>query len=166
METDHVREVSNRVRKQNPQRLMLFWATGSVSPDELLDVGVGDNHGLLVNLGGMLIEGVGGLGAEVAVSVVKIERINAVFAADTLELYSPFDPIDSVVTHGLIVIVCSEGRTAPRWAVESNLRSPLCEHHQSLWSKFPEKTFSTNPVTRSTFERFLLSTLHPEVPHL
>ena len=103
---------------------MLLWATGSVSPDELLDVGVGDNHGLLVNLGGMLIEGVGGLRAEVAVSVVKIERINAVFAADTLELYSPFDPIDSVVTHGSIVIVSSDGRTAPRWAVESNLRSP------------------------------------------
>jgi hypothetical protein len=52
-----------------------------------------------------------GLGAEVAVPGVEIECTDAVFAADTLELYSPFDPIGGVVFHGLIVIVCSEGRT-------------------------------------------------------
>jgi hypothetical protein len=40
-------------------------------PDELLDLGVGDNPGLVENLGGMPIEGVGGLGAEVAVFEVK-----------------------------------------------------------------------------------------------
>ena len=84
-----------------------------------------------------------GLGAEVALSVIEIERTNAVFAADTLELYSLFDPIDGVVTHGSIVILCPEGRMAPRWAVESNLRSPLYEHHRSLWLKFPEKSFPT-----------------------
>jgi hypothetical protein len=69
-----------------------------------------------------------GLGAEVAVPGVEIECTDAVFAADTLELYSPFDPIGGVVSHGLIVVRCSEGRTAPRWAVEGNLWSPLCEH--------------------------------------
>lgn len=73
----------------------------------------------------MPIDSRSGLGAEVAVSVVEIERTNAVFAAGTLELYSPFDPIDGVVTHGSIVALCSEGRTAPRWAVEGNLRRPL-----------------------------------------
>jgi hypothetical protein len=57
------------------------------SPDEVVDVGVGDNHGLVVNLGRMLIEGEGGLGAEVTVPVVEIERTNALFAADTLELH-------------------------------------------------------------------------------
>jgi hypothetical protein len=80
--------------------------------------------GLVVYLGGVPIDSRSGLGAKVAVSVVEIERTNAVFAADTLELYSPFDPIDGVVTHGSIVVLCSEGRTAQRWAVEGNLRSP------------------------------------------
>jgi hypothetical protein len=51
-----------------------------------------------VYLGSVPIDSRSGLGAEVAVSVVEIERTNAVFAADTLELYSPFDPIDDVVT--------------------------------------------------------------------
>ena len=91
----------------------------------------------------MPIDSRGGLGAEVAVSVVEFERTNAVFAAGTFELYPPFDPIDGVVTHGSIVVLCSEGRTAPRWAVEGNLRSPLCEHHRSLWLKFAEKSFPT-----------------------
>ena len=89
----------------------------------------------------MPIDSRSGLRAEVAVSVVEIERTNAVFAADTLELYSLFDPTDGVVTHGSIVVLCSDGRTAPRWAVEGNLRSPLCEHHRSLWLKFREKSF-------------------------
>jgi hypothetical protein len=78
-----------------------------------------------VYLGSVPIDSRSGLGAEVAVSVVKIERTNTIFAADTLELYFPFDPIDRVVTHSSIVVLCSEGRTAPRWAVEGNLLGAL-----------------------------------------
>lgn len=94
-----------------------------------------------MHLSSVLIDRRSGLGAEVAVSVVEIKGTNAEFAADTLELYSPFDPIDGVVTHGSIVVLCSEPRTAPRWAVEGNLRSPLGEHHRSLWLNFPERVF-------------------------
>jgi hypothetical protein len=65
----------------------------------------------MVHLGSVPIDSGSGLGAEVAVPGVEIECTDAVFAADTLELYSPFDPIGGVVFHGLIVIVCSEGRT-------------------------------------------------------
>ena len=71
----------------------------SGSPDELLDVGVGDNHGLVVNLGGMLIEGVGGLGAEVAVLKVEVKRADAVRAADAGELRTALDPLGCVVSH-------------------------------------------------------------------
>ena len=61
----------------------------------------------------MPIDSGSGLGAEVAVPGVEIECTGAVFAADTLELYSPFDPIvaSGVVSHGLIVVRCSEGST-------------------------------------------------------
>ena len=76
-------------------------------------------------LGSVPIDSGSGLGAEVTVSVVEIERTNAVLAPDTIELYSPFDPIDRVMTHGSILVLCSEGRTAPRLAVEGNLRNPL-----------------------------------------
>jgi hypothetical protein len=93
-------------------------------PDARLSIQGGIHGGLVVYLGSVPIDSLSGLGAEVTVSLVKIERTNAVFAADTLELYSPVDPIDDVVTHGSIVVLCSEGRTAPRWAVEGNLRSP------------------------------------------
>lgn len=140
-------------------------------------------------LGSVPIDSRSGLGAEVAVSVVEIERTNAEFAAATLELDFPFDPIDGVLTHGSIVVHCSEGTTAPRSAVEGNLRTSLSEHHRSLWLKFPGKIFqqpqaitlvnlvpaagvsrlcwlSTNLITRSTFERFLPSRLHPEVRHV
>ncbi len=61
----------------------------------------------------MPIDSGGGLGAEVAVPGVEIESTDAVFAANTLELYSTFDPIGGVVSHALIVVLCSEGRTHP-----------------------------------------------------
>ena len=75
----------------------------SGSPDELLDVGVGENHGLFVNLGGMLIEGLGGLGAEVAVLEIEVKRADAVRAADAGELRTALDPLGCVVSHKLIV---------------------------------------------------------------
>jgi hypothetical protein len=60
----------------------------------------------------MPIDSGSGLGAEVAVPGVEIECTDAVFAVDTLELYSTFDPIGGVVSHSLIVVLCSEeGRT-------------------------------------------------------
>ena len=59
----------------------------------------------------MPINGGSGLGAEVAVPGVEIECADAGFAADTLELYPQSDPIGGVVSHDLIVVLCSGGRT-------------------------------------------------------
>ena len=55
----------------------------------------------------MLIQGVGGLGAEVAILDVEVKRTDSVLAVDTLEKYSTFDPIGGVVSHGLIVVLSS-----------------------------------------------------------
>ena len=79
------------------------------SPNELLDVGVGDNYGLVVNLGGMLIERVGGLGSEVAVLEVEVKRADAVRAADAGELRTALDPLGCVVSHNLIVSPTTRG---------------------------------------------------------
>lgn len=61
----------------------------------------------------MLIEGVCGLGAEVAVADVEVKRTDSVLAVDTLENYSTFDPILGVVSHGLIVVLGSSRNDAP-----------------------------------------------------
>ena len=82
------------------------------------------HRGLVVHLGSVPINGGSGLGAEVAVPSVEIECADAGFAADTLELYPQSDPIGGVVSHDLIVVLCSGRKDAPRWAVEGNLRSP------------------------------------------
>ena len=50
-----------------------------------------------------MIEGVGGLGAEVAVLEVEVKRADAVRAADAGELRASLDPLGSVVSHHLIV---------------------------------------------------------------
>ena len=51
----------------------------------------------------MLIEGVGGLGAKVAVFGVEVKRTDAVRAADAGELRTAIDPLGFVVSHNLIV---------------------------------------------------------------
>ena len=56
----------------------------------------------------MPIDGGSGLGAKVAVPGVEIECIDAMFAADALELYSPYRPIGGVVSQDLIVVLRSE----------------------------------------------------------
>jgi hypothetical protein len=51
----------------------------------------------------MLIEGVGGLGAEVTILEVEVKRADAMRAADAGELRASLDPLGSVVSHDLIV---------------------------------------------------------------
>jgi len=94
------------------------------SPDELLDVGVGDNHGLVVNLGGVLIEGVRGLRAEVAVLEVEVKRADAVRATDAGELGAALDPLSSVVRHNLIVSPRRRGNAALWSGGEGNRGRP------------------------------------------
>ena len=57
----------------------------------------------------MPVDSGSGLSAEVP-SWRRNRGTDAVFAASTLEPYSPFCPIGSVVCHRLIVVLCSEGR--------------------------------------------------------
>ena len=71
-----------------------------------------------MHLGGVPIDSRSALGAEVAVTGVEIECPDAVFAASTLELYSPLYPICSEVCHRLILVLRSGGRMHHGWAVE------------------------------------------------
>ena len=64
---------------------------------------VGDDHGLVVDPGGVLIEGGGGLGAEVAVLEVEVEGADAVRASNAREVHVPLDPLNGVVSHSLLV---------------------------------------------------------------
>ena len=77
-----------------------------------------------MHLGSVSVDSCSGLGAEIAVPGVEIECTDSVFAADTLEKYSTFDPIGGVVSHGLIVVLHLRRKGAPRWAVEGNQRNP------------------------------------------
>ena len=78
----------------------------SGAPDALLDVGGGDDSGLVVDLNGVLIEGGGGLGPEVAVLGVEVEGANAVRAVNARKLHTAcLDTLGGVVSHGLILII-------------------------------------------------------------
>jgi hypothetical protein len=91
----------------------------------------------------MLIEGVGSLGAEVAVLEVEIKGTDAVRAADARELRAALDLLGCVVSHNLIVgrrrkgdgalWSCGEGNAAdlssPRRAADGQMRYP--DHYGS-----------------------------------
>ena len=62
----------------------------------LLGVEGGEHYGLVVDFGGVLVDGGGGLGAEVAVARVEIERGDVVSAVRAGELHAAFDASDSV----------------------------------------------------------------------
>jgi hypothetical protein len=87
---------------------------GSGTPDALLRIEGGIRRRLVVHLGGVPIDGRSALGAEVAITSVEIECADAVFAAGTLEMYSAFSAIGSVVCHGLIVVLSPESKNTPR----------------------------------------------------
>ena len=77
-----------------------------------------------MNLGGVLIEGVGGLRAKVAVLEVEVKRADAVRAADTGELRTALDPPGSVVSHTLIVSPKRRGNGALWSGGEGNRGQP------------------------------------------
>ena len=62
-----------------------------------------------MHLGSVLIEGVGGLGAEVAVLEVEVEGADTVRAMDANELNASLDPLGGVLSHSLIVVPAGEG---------------------------------------------------------
>ena len=72
----------------------------------------------------MLIEGVGGLRAEVAGFGVEVKRADAVWAADAAELRTALDPPGCVVTHNLIVSPRTRGNGALWSGDECNAGRP------------------------------------------
>jgi hypothetical protein len=84
-----------------------------------------------VNLGRVTIDSGSRLGAEVAVPGVEIECTDAVFAAGTLELHSAFESVGGVVSHDLIVVLCSEGRTH-HGGLSKVIWQPVCDHDRPL----------------------------------
>src|ERR1700738_4088380 len=71
----------------------------SGAPDALLRGEAGIHHRLVVRFGGVLVESGGGLGAEVAVASVEVERADAVLAADTGEAHAALHSFRRVVSH-------------------------------------------------------------------
>lgn len=71
-----------------------------------------------------MIQGVGGLRAEVAVLEVEVKRADVVRAADTGELRATLDPLSSIVSHNLIVGPRSRGSGALWSGGEGNRGRP------------------------------------------
>jgi len=79
------------LRSRNDKRFIR-----SGAPDVLLGVEGGEHYGLVVDFGGVLVDGGGGLGAEVAVARVEVESGDVVRAARAGELHAAFDASDGV----------------------------------------------------------------------
>ncbi len=62
----------------------------------LLGVERGEHYGFVVDVGGVLVDGGGGLSAEVAVTGVEIERADVVGAVSAGELHAALDASDGV----------------------------------------------------------------------
>ena len=75
-----------------------FEARRSGAPDALLGVERGEHYGLVVDLGGVLVDGGSGLGAEVAIAGIEVESADVVGAAGAGKLHAAFDPSDGVVS--------------------------------------------------------------------
>jgi len=75
----------------------------------LLGVEGGEHYGLVVDAGGVAIDGGGGLGAEVAVAGVEVESADVVGAVGAGELHASLDAGDGVKTfHNSSVVVWQE----------------------------------------------------------
>jgi hypothetical protein len=66
------------------------------APDALLGVEGGVHHGLVVDAGGVDIDGGGGLCAEVAVADVEVDGADVVSAAGAYELHASLDTCHGV----------------------------------------------------------------------
>ena len=66
------------------------------APEALLGVEGGEHYGLVVDAGGVAVDGGGGLGAEVAVAEVEVEGADMVGAVGAGELHASLDARDGV----------------------------------------------------------------------
>ena len=70
-----------------------------LAPSALLAIGGWNHHGLVVGFGGVIVDGGGGLGAEVAGFGVEIEGADAVSTVGAGELHAALDALDTVGFH-------------------------------------------------------------------
>jgi hypothetical protein len=78
----------------------------------LLGVEGGEHYRFMVDCGGVLIDGGGGLGAEVAVAGIEVEGTDVMGAPCAGELHAAFDASDGVVSlHNSSVVVWQENGT-------------------------------------------------------
>jgi hypothetical protein len=82
------------------------------APDSLLGVERGEHYGLVVDGGGVHVDGGGGLGAEVAVAGVEIERADVMGAAGAGKLHAALDASDGVVSLHNFSVVAWRGKRA------------------------------------------------------
>ena len=72
-------------------------ARESGAPDGLLGVKGREHDGLVVDFGGVLVDGGGGLGAEVAVAGIEVEGADVVGAMGAGKLHAALDASDGVL---------------------------------------------------------------------
>jgi len=93
----------------------------SAAPDVLPGIERREHDGLVVDAGGVLIDGGGGLGAEVAVARVEVERADVVGAVGAGELHSALDASDGVEAfHKFECSPFAEEWKARWWGSEGN----------------------------------------------
>ena len=77
----------------------LYGGNGGLAPAAQLRFGGRYGHGCVVDFGGVVVDGSGGLGAEVADSHVEVESTDAVFALGAGELHAALDAMNLVGFH-------------------------------------------------------------------
>src|SRR5208282_38645 len=80
----------------NPVLFLFFEVAESGAPDVLPGVEGREHHRLVVNAGGVLVDGGSGLGAEVAVAGIEVECADIVGAVGAGELHTALDASDGV----------------------------------------------------------------------
>ena len=85
----------------NPVLFLFFEVAESGAPDVLPGVEGREHHRLVVNAGGVLVDGGSGLGAEVAVAGIEVECADIVGAVGAGELHTALDALESIGFHCL-----------------------------------------------------------------
>ncbi|MGB8733694.1 MAG: hypothetical protein WCC99_20750 [Candidatus Sulfotelmatobacter sp.] len=113
------------MRGNSTPNLMVFLFIGgmeeSAAPDVLLDVEGREHDGLVVDAGGVLVDGRGSLGTEVAIAGVEVECADVVGAVGAGELHAALDASDGIeALHKFECSLLAAKWKARWWGSESN----------------------------------------------